>query len=106
MSVAFHGGAFSLAWFVEFRKQFAEVHPSDKVRFHNQIGKVPEAVAIGFLQPASVRVGYPHMRYAEVEILGNLRQHVARPVIRGHDLNNQVRRSSEDGLGRRTWLLR
>jgi len=38
-------------------KQLAEVHTPGKVRFHNQIGAVPEAVAIGFLQTESVWVG-------------------------------------------------
>jgi len=39
------------------------------------------------------------MWHAEVEIFGDLRQHVARPVIQRYDLNNQVRRLSEDWLG-------
>lgn len=71
----------SLARFVEFRKQFAEVHPSGKLRYYDQVGTVPEAIAISFLQPASMRIGYSHMRYAELELFGNLRQHVAQFVI-------------------------
>ena len=35
MNLAFYRSALSLARFVEPRKQFAEVHASDEVRFHN-----------------------------------------------------------------------
>lgn len=72
----------SIGRVVEFREQLAEIHAASQFGLDDEIGPV-ETVAVSHLEAMAVRAGDPNVLDAELQIIGDLFQHVGWLVVRG-----------------------